>query len=850
MKCDVIIPIFNAPEWVKICVERLVTQTSSDCLNRVILIDDASNTFTGELLTGLSKKYNKIMLIRNDVNLGFAKSINMGFSLTEAPYILLLNSDCLITKNTIPKLIAHAMQDDCIGLVSPVSNNSPVISLEMVPGYSFIEMNDLVEKLFCGMNFPACTIVGNCLLITRKCFERTGLFDLSWGRGYGEETDYQFRAMQKGFKARIAIDTYVYHKSRASFANDEENELLRRNHYQLFMERWGAEYHILHKQYEKNNPIVFMNETIREYLQNTVSDLRYDVVYFMTGISQTVGGVHVVIDIINYLILNDVRVGLVVGSDISSFYDKMLFNYLTYTCLQDFLVMPIPTRAVVATSWNTIYPCSLFASLRKIPLINFVQGYEAAFKNGVNYGNVESAFAVADEHIVTSNWLREKLLVNFGVDSHVMTNGYDDAVFYSDPNRKTPDCPETVTMALRGSVEKGDWVLLDVIKGLLRDKSLKIDIYAICFGDVAFGETDNRFHPIRGPLSRHALSDLLRKSDIFVDASLHEGFGMFPLEAMACGAVAVVSDSGGVKEFITDGYNGFIINEVNKPERYIDAIIKLMDDSAYYKIIRSKVAASVNAFTQDSAFKKYVQYYRGVDSLTKKEIYKKIGAFHVQNMDLDANEYVELYIDTGRGFHLGQSIHRTFDSKLGKMYFALNDYTSIQALRFDPLNGLVKVKIKNISVLNEKGASFPVEELQSNAMFVEDNTYIYGAEDPQITFNIREEWGRINKLIINCEYLKKGCEVYEEILNRCEAKMNACEIKVNEYIARIDECETKINIQAAGMKSKDQRLTQMQSSLEQHQQTIQTIYQSRSWRITKPVRYLGRLFRPEKAQDS
>ncbi len=845
MKCDVIIPVYNAPEWVKLCLQRLVAQTPEDCLNQIILINDASNAFTGDLLNDLAKEHNKISLVRNEENTGFVKSINRGLAQTDAPYILLLNSDCLITKNTIPKLIAHAMKQDNVGLVSPVSNNSPVVSLEMFPGYSFIDMNDLVERLFPGISFPACTIVGNCLLITKACFERTGLFDLCWGRGYGEETDYQFRAMQKGFEARIAIDTYVYHQSQASFTEDPESAALRQKQYQLFMGKWGKEYRALSDEYLRNDPIDFMRENIKEYLQNSGYHPQHDVVYCLPGISQPVGGVHIVIDIINYLILNDIKAGLVVGPDISPFNDKLFFNYLTYESLPDFLAMPIQTKAIVATCWNTVYACSLFASLKNIPLIYFIQGYEVAFRNGIYYGKTESTYAIADDLIVTSQWLHDKLLGNFGVDSQIITNGFDDAVFYPDPNRKTLDRPGTVAMVLRGSVEKGDWVLMDVIKDLMRDKDLRIDIYAVYFGDVAFGESDSRLHLIRGPLSRHALSDLLRKCDIFVDASLHEGFGMFPLEAMACGAVAVVSDSGGVRQFIVDGQNGVIIHEVNKVERYVDAVKKLVDDPVYYQTMRSKVTASLKAFSQESAFKKYVQYYSDIESVTKKEIYKKLGAFHVQNMDLDTHGYVELYIDTGCGFHLGQAIQRTFNPKQGKMYFNLTRYANIQTIRFDPLNGLVKVKIKGISVLSEKGACFSVTELHSNAMFVEGNIFLFGLEDPQITFTLQEDWGLIHKLFIDCEYLKKGREVYEEILNKCEIKVNKCEIRMNEFEIKINECERKLSAQDEEKKSKDQELICLRKSLEQHQKTIQELYQSRSWRITKSVRFLGRLFRFE-----
>src|SRR5271157_6005597 len=177
MKCDVIIPVYNSPEWIKPCVESVLRNTPVEYLNNIILIDDGSDNFTFSLLENLAKNNVKVVLLRNDKNLGFIRTVNKGLSYATAPYILLLNSDCLITKNTIPKLVSHAMTDKTIGLVSPVSNNSSPATLDMLRGYSFIDMNELAEKLFFGKCFDACTIVGNCLLITRECLDSTGLLD-------------------------------------------------------------------------------------------------------------------------------------------------------------------------------------------------------------------------------------------------------------------------------------------------------------------------------------------------------------------------------------------------------------------------------------------------------------------------------------------------------------------------------------------------------------------------------------------------------------------------------------------------------------------------------------------------
>jgi len=817
-------------------------------------VDDGSDDFTKGLLEDLAAGSSKIVLVRNEKNEGFVKSANRGFSLTEAPYILLLNSDCLITKNTIPKLIAHSMENDKIGLVSPVSNHSPVVSLEMAPGYSFVDMNLLLETLFQGISFPACTIVGNCLLITRDCFEQVGLFDLCWGKGYGEESDYQFRAMEKGFKARIGIDTYVYHRSEASFSNNPERAMLQKNHYQRFIDKWGIEYHRLYERYKRNDPIAYMTERIKEYFQNKPSHPQYDVIYYLPGISQTVGGVHTVIDIINYLILEDIKAGLVVGPEALPFNEKMFFNYLSIETLADFLTMPIQTSAIAATSWNTVYPCSLFASLRDIPLIYFVQGYEVAFRNGINYGSTESTYAVADDIIVTSQWLHENLLTHFGVDSHIIPNGFDDAIFYPDPKEKNGANARTVTMILRGSVEKGDWILMDLMKRLLREKDRDIQINMIYFSDVVFGESDSRLHLIRGPLTRHALAGVLRRTDMFVDASLHEGFGLFPLEAMACGAVPVVSDSGGIHQFVRDGQNGIIVDEVNKVERYLDAVKRLIDDPDYYWKLKTSGTINLNGYFMDRAFERYVAYYRDIRSVRKKDIYKKIGLFHVQNMDLDRGEYVDFFIDTGKGFSAAQLKRWKFDPKQERVILDVREYPHVCAVRFDPLNNFVKIQLKQIRVFCKSGEFYDVSDYQTNAMVVEDSTFLFGTDDAQVFIPLRED-KEPEKIVIDLNYLRRGREVFADLLERCKMRMQVQDSEIqarnSELQARTSELQARtLELQARTselqartselqMKEEDARL--LRSHLEQKEGLLDLITNSRSWKVTKPLRMLSEL---------
>ena len=124
-KCDIVIPVYNAPDWVKLCVYSVFLNTPEEVLGDVYLMNDNSNDLTSNCLNNLRSKYGeKLKIITNDVNLGFIKNVNKGIKLTTSEYVLLLNSDCLLSKNTIPKLISHMEKDSKIGLICPISSNA------------------------------------------------------------------------------------------------------------------------------------------------------------------------------------------------------------------------------------------------------------------------------------------------------------------------------------------------------------------------------------------------------------------------------------------------------------------------------------------------------------------------------------------------------------------------------------------------------------------------------------------------------------------------------------------------------------------------------------------------------
>lgn len=262
MKCDVIIPIYNSLNWVKMCIEALFNNTDEENIGEIILINDKSNEETTQFLRNITKNKFNIKLIENKKNLGFVKSCNYGMKIAKSEYVLLLNSDCLLSKNSIKKMLSAMCKDKKIGLLCPISSKAANLSFALPAGYNYQSINKLFEKKFKGKTFNACTVVGNCLMISKRCIDKTGYFDEIFEKGYTEETDYQFKAMANGFKAKVLIDTYVFHECRVSFGESEEQIKIREKHLNIFFERWGKEYKKLMKKYKRNDPIIYIHKKV------------------------------------------------------------------------------------------------------------------------------------------------------------------------------------------------------------------------------------------------------------------------------------------------------------------------------------------------------------------------------------------------------------------------------------------------------------------------------------------------------------------------------------------------------------------------------------------------------------
>ncbi|MBQ8603619.1 MAG: glycosyltransferase [Oscillospiraceae bacterium] len=242
-KIDVIIPVYNALDDLVKCIESVVKNTDM-AKHRLILVNDASSD---ERIMPYIKSLesDSILVVENESNMGFSATVNHGIEISYDRDVILLNSDTIVTAGWVEKIINCAYSDRNIATVTPLSNNATLCSVpdflmenKLPRGYTLDEYATLVEKTSMKL-YPRIPVAhGFCMFIKREVFDRIGLFDArTFEKGYGEENDFCYRAIQLGYSHVMCDDTYIYHTGSTSFVSEDKRKLMEA-HQRILIERY------------------------------------------------------------------------------------------------------------------------------------------------------------------------------------------------------------------------------------------------------------------------------------------------------------------------------------------------------------------------------------------------------------------------------------------------------------------------------------------------------------------------------------------------------------------------------------------------------------------------------------
>lgn len=225
----VIIPVYNAFEASLACIDSVMMHLPEWA--NVIVIDDKSPQGNFIDIVPLALKENpKIQFLRNESNLGFVGTCNLGMLVLSENDVLLLNSDTVVTSNWLTKMQACAYSRAKVGTVTCLTNNGTIASVpnflenNTLPNdYSLHDFAELISNVSAHEYPELPTCVGFCVYVRRELIDTVGGFDPEFGKGYGEENDLSLRGQKAGFVDLLDDSTFVFHKGNMSFKESRES---------------------------------------------------------------------------------------------------------------------------------------------------------------------------------------------------------------------------------------------------------------------------------------------------------------------------------------------------------------------------------------------------------------------------------------------------------------------------------------------------------------------------------------------------------------------------------------------------------------------------------------------------
>ena len=243
------------------------------------------------------------------------------------------------------------------------------------------------------------------------------------------------------------------------------------------------------------------------------------------------------------------------------------------------------------------------------------------------YGQIDQAVKRTDAIIAVSNATKQDVMNHLGVPEHKVTVIYEAA---SPVFRRLKTSPHGERFASKFGIHTDFFLFVSTIEPrknlptLIRAFRQLLDAYHPNVQLMVAGEKGWRYDEVfrsvveldleddvafLGRVSTEELLWLYNEARALLSPSLYEGFGLTPLEAMACGTPAIVSNVSSFPEVVGDA--GLLVDPNNAEELAV-AMWRILDDAELRACLVEKGLKRAALFSWDRAARETLDLYHSL----------------------------------------------------------------------------------------------------------------------------------------------------------------------------------------------------------------------------------------------
>jgi N-acetylglucosaminyl-diphospho-decaprenol L-rhamnosyltransferase len=228
MDISIIVVSYNTRELLAACLRSVANASLAGVEYEVLVVDNSSVDGSADMVV---TDFPHVRLLRNCENRGFAAANNQALAVARGRYVLLLNSDALLSPEALPEMIAYMDAQPKVGVLG-----GQLFNPDGTFQSSYFDFPDWRSELLLltgiarwllGTAYPSYAeahsqetrrvdwVSGALFMVRRQAMNQVGAFDEDYFM-YAEEMDWCFRMRKAGWDVAYLPQAQAVHISAGS----------------------------------------------------------------------------------------------------------------------------------------------------------------------------------------------------------------------------------------------------------------------------------------------------------------------------------------------------------------------------------------------------------------------------------------------------------------------------------------------------------------------------------------------------------------------------------------------------------------------------------------------------------